>query len=194
MHSDPGADTPHTGDDDVWRDLVARLEQDEDAFMDESFVDGVASGGATHDGPGSDGAGSDGSKGVADFDPLGVWAQQSQPAPEEPTAGDFRRDGYDSAAAAAFGPRDYGVEDDDEDSTYVPEDLPSLSNAEPVFMLSWIAAAGGPLFLVFSSIFWRQIPLMLVVAVVVAFLAGTGYLLYRLPNNRDHDSGDGAVV
>ncbi|MDJ0313267.1 hypothetical protein [Arthrobacter sp. H35-D1] len=190
MHSDPGADTPHTGDDDVWRDLVARLEQDEDAFMDESFTDGATSGSGGIDGGGTGGA----AKSVADFDPLGVWAQQSEPAPEEPAAGEHRRDGFDSAAAAAFGPRDYAAEDDDEEGTYVPEDLPSLRDAEPVFMLSWIAAAGGPLFLVFCSIFWRQIPLMLVVAVVVGFLAGTGYLLYRLPKNRDHDSGDGAVV
>ena len=97
---------------------------------------------------------------------------------------------YDAGAAAAFGPRDYA----DEDDTFVPADLPSLSNTEPVIMLSWIAAAGGPLFLVFSAIFWRQIPLMLVFGVIVAFFAGAGYLLYRLPNHRDHDSGDGAVV
>ncbi|MDD0857553.1 hypothetical protein NHF46_06780 [Arthrobacter alpinus] len=61
-------------------------------------------------------------------------------------------------------------------------------------MMSWIGAAGAPLFLVFSAIFWRQIPTLLVMAVIVAFIAGTGYLLYRLPNHRDHDSGDGAVV
>lgn len=36
--------------------------------------------------------------------------------------------------------------------------------------------------------------MMMVLAVIVAFLAGTGYLLFRLPNHRDHDSGDGAVV
>ncbi|MDO5751655.1 hypothetical protein [Arthrobacter sp.] len=188
MHSDPGAGMPHTGGDDeaVWRDLVARLEQAEDAFMDEELKDGstaTAAGGTDN---------TAGTKGVTDFDPLGVWSRQSAPVPHEPAAGDHHPDMYDAGAAAAFGPRDYGVEDDDD--TFVPADLPSLSNTEPVIMLSWIAAAGGPLFLVFSAIFWRQIPLMLVFGVILAFFAGAGYLLYRLPNNRDHDSGDGAVV
>ncbi|MEO6530526.1 MAG: hypothetical protein ABIN10_10560, partial [Specibacter sp.] len=71
---------------------------------------------------------------------------------------------------------------------------PSLANAEPAIVLSWIGAAGGPIFLVIAAIFWRQIPMTLVFGVIAAFLAGTGYLLYRLPNHRDHDSGDGAVV
>ena len=187
MHANPGAGTPPTGgDDEVWRDLVARLEQAPDSFMEDSstenrFMKDTAS---------TDQAGP--AKSVADFDPLGVWAKQSEPAPHDPGTKNQYGDAYDAGAVAAFGPRDYAVEDDDD--TFVPAELPSLSNTEPAIMMSWIAAAGGPLFLVFSAIFWRQMPAMLVVAVIMGFLAGTGYLLYRLPNHRDHDNGDGAVV
>ncbi|MBP2414998.1 hypothetical protein JOF48_003797 [Arthrobacter stackebrandtii] len=176
MQSDPGSGVPHTGDDDeVWRDLVARLEEPDDAFLDA---------GLQHpDGPVAPDAAVD-RKGVDDFDPLGVWRQQATPAPHEPAA---------QLPPGAAGPRDYAVEDDG-DGEFVPEELPSLRNSDPAIMMSWIGAAGGPLFLVFASIFWRQAPLLLVIGVIMAFIAGTGYLLYRLPNSRDHDGGDGAVV
>lgn len=182
MHSDPGAGTPHPGgtDDEVWRDLVARLEEPEDSFLDAPDASAMAPATGTSTVEPEP-------KGVVDFDPLGVWQRQEAPAPLE-------RPGTDDTAGAApsQGPRDYVAEDDDEG--FVPEELPSLANAEPAVVLSWIGAAGGPIFLVIASIFWRQIPMMLVFAVIGAFLAGTGYLLYRLPSHRDHDSGDGAVV
>lgn len=171
MQSDPGAGAPHTGDndDDVWRDLVARLESAEDSFMDEPGMK------AAPDSKSGD------SKGVSDFDPLGVWQAETSPS-----------NSANDAGPSAGGPRDYAAEESDDD--FVPEDPPILSNTEPAIMLSWIAAAGGPLFLVFSVIFWRNAPMLLVVGVIVAFLAGAGYLLFRLPNHRDDDSGDGAVV
>lgn len=182
MQSDPGADVPQTGGDDdaVWRDLVSRLEEPDDALLDEPKVRPDFPAGAPADPPAGEPAGP---KTVIDFDPLGVWQQQSSPVPREAAA----------PGSAAAGPRDYGVDEEDEGG-FVPEELPSLRNSDPAIMASWIGAAGGPLFLVFSAIFWRQIPLLLVIAVIMAFIAGTGYLLYRLPNHRDHDSGDGAVV
>ncbi len=182
MQSDPGSGVPHTGDDDeVWRDLVARLEEPDDSFLDAGL--GLAD---LPDAPAnpSAAAGDQDAKGVADFDPLGVWRQQAALAPHEPAAPE---------RPGAPGPRDYAVEDDGE-GEFVPEELPSLRNSDPAIMVSWIGAAGGPLFLVFASIFWRQAPLLLVIGVIMAFIAGTGYLLYRLPNSRDHDGGDGAVV
>ncbi|MFQ4149939.1 hypothetical protein AAGW05_14810 [Arthrobacter sp. LAPM80] len=188
MQSDPGAGTPHTGgnDDEVWRDLVARLEEVQDGFMDapENVTDGPAEAAPSPVKP----APPTEAKGVVDFDPLGVWQQQSEPAPREPAAHE-RRNADD---AGPSGPRDYDVEHEDDE--FVPEELPSLRGSEPAIVMSWVGAAGGPLFLVLSAIFWRQIPMILVIGVIVAFLAGTGYLLYRLPNHRDHDSGDGAVV
>lgn len=184
MHSDPGAGTPHPGgtDDEVWRDLVARLEEPEDSFMDAPEATTT---------PSDTGANPAEAKGVTDFDPLGVWQRQKAPAPMEHPGADY------AATGPSAGPRDHDARDheagDDEES-FVPEEPPSLANAEPAIVLSWIGAAGGPIFLVIAAIFWRQIPMTLVFGVIAAFLAGTGYLLYRLPHHRDHDSGDGAVV
>lgn len=182
MHSEPGAGTPNPGgtDDEVWRDLVARLNEPADSFLDAPAAPAPSPGA----GPAAD---VPNTLGVTDFDPLGVWQNQEAPAPMEPPRA------HDSVGTAASpGPRDYVAEDDDEG--FVPAELPSLANSEPAIMLSWIGAAGGPIFLVIAAIFWRQIPMMLIVGVIAGFLAGTGYLLYRLPNHRDHDSGDGAVV
>lgn len=206
MPSDPGAGVPHTGgnDDAVWRDLVARLQEPDDDFMNDPGPERTGgageverTGGGTgqpgavdgHDskdsGPAMESSKPAEPRTVADFDPLGVWQKQSRPAPHEPAATGHSND-------PAAGPRDYAAEDEDGD--FVPPELPSLSNADPAVTASWIGAAGGPLFLVFSAIFWRQVPLLVVFAVILAFLAGTGYLLFRLPNNRDDDSGDGAVL
>ena len=175
MQSDPGAGVPHTGgnDDEVWRELVARLEESDDAFMEHPQA--LPGAGPARVEPHDAGE----PKSVIDFDPLGVW-QQSGAAPEEPG----------TQAPAAWGPRDHEAPDEGE---FVPAELPSLSQSDPAIMASWIGAAGGPLFLVFSAIFWRQAPLLLVVGVIIAFIAGTGYLFYRLPSHRD-DDGDGAVV
>ena len=169
MQSDPGAGAPHNGDnDDVWHDLVARLEGAEDSFMVEPGMTSA---------PDSK---SPDSKTVSDFDPLGVWQAETSPS-----------NSANDPGPSAGGPRDYAAEESDDD--FVPDEPPSLSDTEPAIMLAWIAAAGGPLFLVFTAIFWRQAPMLLVAGVIVAFLAGAGYLLFRLPNHRD-DSEDGAVL
>ncbi|WP_269940095.1 hypothetical protein [Arthrobacter sp. HY1533] len=203
MQSDPGPGTPQTGgnDEEIWRDLVARLEEPDDAFID----DDDAPSGESAPSPGPAGPARDAEpKGVVDFDPLGVWQQEAEPAPRERSAGERaggtradgeRTDGTARDDAAAWGPRDYAAADDeDEEGGFVPEDLPSLRNSEPAIVLSWIGAAGAPLFLVFASIFWRSVPMTLVLCAVAAFVAGVGYLIYRLPAHRDHDDGDGAVV
>lgn len=203
MQSDHGHDTPAAGDSDeaVWRELVARLQEPDDGFMDAADDAGApapaAPAGGAAPGPAKPGPSEPGpaalggegrARGVGDFDPLGVWRQQLSPAPGEPA---FTGD-PDAGGAAAGGPRDY--EADDLDEEFVPEELPSLAGADPAIMLSWIGAAGGPIFLVLAAIFWRGMPLVGVLGVILAFLAGTAYLIYRLPKNRDHDGGDGAVV
>ncbi|MDJ0318189.1 MULTISPECIES: hypothetical protein [Arthrobacter] len=190
MQSDPGADTPHTGgnDEEVWLDLVSRLESGNDAFMDAPHS--LSQELATDQDPADDQESE--SKGVVDFDPLGVWQRESEPAPHEASPEELAEHSGTANDVTTFGPRDYLSDDGEEE--FVPEELPSLRNTEPALMLAWIGAAGGPLFLVFSAIFWRSIPMTFIFGVIVAFLAGTGYLLFRLPDHRDHDSGDGAVV
>ncbi len=197
MQSDHGHDTPGTGGNDgdeaVWLDLVARLQEPDDGFMDTPDDAGTP---VRTDSPGgaeqtdrADPADRLRTKGVNDFDPLGVWRRQGAPMPAE-------HGGHESTdpGPASGGPRDYDFQAPEEEEDFVPEELPSLAGADPAIMLSWIGAAGGPIFLVLSAIFWRGIPLPGVIGVILAFLAGTGYLIYRLPKNRDHDSGDGAVV
>ncbi|MGO4385203.1 hypothetical protein [Specibacter sp. RAF43] len=207
MSSNPGQDQPATGgnndDDAVWLDLVARLQEPSDEFLESSQDPdasapgsgltpegtgpaGTSPAGRTSDGTPTGDAAAGQRAEFIDFDPLGVWRNQAEPAPAEPPSGQ----GFDDQSFG--GPRDYAG-DDDEDS-FVPAEPPSLSAAEPAVLLAWIGAAGGPIFLVLAAIFWRGIPLLGVIAVVLAFLVGTGYLLYRLPANRDHDDGDGAVV
>lgn len=185
MGFNPGTGPASSGGDDeqAWRDLVARLEQPQDAFMDDAGTSAAATG----ERPGAGGGEAAGNpKGVADFDPLGVWQQHLAPAPSELSAKERA-----TPAAGDAGPRDYaGLEDEG----FVPEEPPSLSTAEPAILLSWLGAAGAPLFLVFAAIFWRSIPLTITIGVIMAFIGGTGYLLSRLPNHRDHDGGDGAVV
>ena len=205
MATNSGAGTPQSGgsDEQVWRELVARLEEPQDGFMDDA---GTSSHSAPTSSAATPSAGSvkdtaeeaaSGPKGVADFDPLGVWQQHLAPAPPELSAGER---GSSLAGASPAGPRDYGsddgnyVDDGDDGEGFVPPELPSLRSSDPAIMLSWLGAAGGPLFLVFAAIFWRSIPMLLTMGVIMAFLAGTGYLLFRLPTHRDHDGGDGAVV
>lgn len=92
------------------------------------------------------------------------------------------------------GPRDHTVPDEPADEKYVPDDLPPLGSGEPLVVLSWLAAAGGPLTLLLLTIFWPTAPLAVSLGIIVAFLVGVGYLLSRLPRGRDYSSNNGAEV
>lgn len=191
---DPGPqDQGANPDDAVWLDLVARLES-----------------GAPHAGPGSTtGTGTDidpatdaaprldaaapGGRPPAfrDFDPLGLAgavpaelsAAERQASAE--TAGPGVEAGFPS------GPRDYDVDPDD--GEFVPEEPPSLAGTDPLTMLAWLAAVGGPVALLLSVMFWRSAPLLAIVAIVAAFVLGTVYLIMKLPQEKD-ENDDGARV
>ncbi|MFJ5862693.1 hypothetical protein ACIQCM_14835 [Pseudarthrobacter sp. NPDC092439] len=93
---------------------------------------------------------------------------------------------------AAPGPRDYAVDDDDE-GRFIPEEPPSLAGTEPLTMLAWLAAVGGPVALLFAAMFWRSAPLPAILGIVAAFVLGTVYLIMQLPQEKDEDD-DGARV
>lgn len=158
------------------------------------------------DRPGVDGSGVDGPaarRPFSDFDPLGLSAgapielsaeerlAQSQSAggttPGSTTAG--------AAAAddpAAPGPRDYEAEDGDPfiPGEFVPEEPPSLAGADPMTVLAWLGAVGGPVALVMSAMFWRSAPLMAILGMVAAFAASVVFLIMKLPGEKDeHDDG-----
>jgi hypothetical protein len=77
---------------------------------------------------------------------------------------------------------------------YVPPDPPPLGG-DIVSRLSWAAVLGGPLFLVFAVLFWRELPHLLMLAALAAFVGGFVALVARMPRDRDPgDDDDGAVV
>ncbi|WP_211880426.1 hypothetical protein [Pseudarthrobacter albicanus] len=165
---DPGANQ----DDAVWLDLVARLE------------------GRDPDAPGG---GAAAGRAFRDFDPLGL----SGAAPVEPSARERlapktpAADGTGGAGGrpgAAPGPRDF--EADDDEGAFVPEEPPSLAGADPMTVLAWLGAVGGPVALVMAAMFWRSAPLVAILGIVAAFAASVIFLIMKLPGEKDeHDDG-----
>jgi hypothetical protein len=88
------------------------------------------------------------------------------------------------------GPRDYFVEEPDEDEGYVPPEPEPLGAGEPLLVLAWIGAVGAPLGLLLTAMLWRGAPFAAVLGMVVLFVASAVYLLFRLPKDRDgYDDG-----
>ena len=187
------ADAEPADDDAVWLDLVARLEGvgaggDEAAGGPAGGTD--SAGGGTGSGA-SSGAGSPTARTFRDFDPLGLSGaapielsarERLAPAPGNPAAGSHE------IPDTAPGPRDY--EPDDDDGAFVPEEPPSLAGADPMTVLAWIGAVGGPIALVLSAMFWRSAPLVAILGMVAAFAAAVVFLIMKLPGEKDeHDDG-----
>lgn len=186
---DPGSpDQGANQDDAVWLDLVARLEADSPA---------AGSGAETRTDPGTAAAPRNDSPAAGrtaafrDFDPLGLAgaAPAEMSAAERQASGDTAGKGADATVPA--GPRNYDV--DGEDDAFVPQEPPSLAGTDPLTMLAWLAAVGGPVALLLSAMFWRSAPLLAIVGIVAVFVLGTVYLIMQLPQEKDEDD-DGARV
>jgi hypothetical protein len=190
-------------DDAVWLDLVARLEAGSpgvDAASDAPEAAGTArSSGAKDSGTAADSPAAPDtpakSAGFRDFDPLGLAgaaptelsaAERLAASPASSVQGS---QGLDETAPG--GPRDYAVEDDDD--AFVPEEPPSLAGTDPLTMLAWLGAVGGPVALVLSAMFWRSAPLLAVLGIVAVFVLAVVYLIMKLPQEKD-DNDDGARV
>lgn len=98
-----------------------------------------------------------------------------------------------TAAAAADGPT-AGSGPAVEEERYVPPEPPPLPRGDLISRLAWAGALGGPLFLLIAVIAWRSAPQILLMLAIVAFVAGFVTLIARMPQHRDDDDGDGAVV
>lgn len=197
---DPGSPDPSANQDDaVWLDLVARLEglpTGPDVAvgpLDTDTPDAVAEEGSTESPvPGPAGAGKTGSSAsFRDFDPLGL----APSAPTELSAAE-RLSAASSGSPASGedspqGPRDYTAEDDD--GSFVPEDPPSLAGTDPLTMLAWLGAVGGPVALLLSAMFWRSAPLLAILGIVAVFVLAVVYLIMKLPQEKD-ENDDGARV
>jgi hypothetical protein len=160
---DPGANQ----DDAVWLDLVARLEgRDPDAPGD-----GAAAGRA-----------------FSDFDPLGLAGAAPVERSAQERLGPATPDGAGDRPDAAPGPRDF--EADDDAGVFVPEEPPSLAGADPMTVLAWLGAVGGPVALVLAAMFWRSAPVVAILGIVAAFAASVIFLIMKLPGEKDeHDDG-----
>lgn len=172
-------------DDAVWQDLVARLEATQSGPEGESPKHATLH--DINEAPGSEaGLQPESGRTFKDFDPLGLSAPAPEPLPD-PAA--VHADA--EAGVRPSGPRDFEVEDEDEDHTFVPEEPPSLAGTEPLVMLAWVGAVGGPIALLFTAMFWRSAPLTAILGIVGIFVASVVYLIMRLPQEKNEDD-DGA--
>ena len=179
-----GQEPNESTDDAVWKDLVARLE------------------GAT---PGPEGPE------AAQEPPTGHFSDRqsavypesgtdaSGPAPSDDPEGRTDRE----RAEAIFrnqpltpgGPRDYSPPDQpvDDEEGFTPAEPPPLGTGDPMTVLAWIGAAGGPVTMLLFAMFWRTAPMAAWLGLLLVFLAGAGYLVTKLPRHRN-PGDDGAEV
>ncbi len=117
-----------------------------------------------------------------------------QGTPREPSAAEREaqlRRLFSTGPGAVTGPRDYEVEDTEEE--FVPQEPAALGSGNPMLNLAWTTAVGGPIGLLLCVIFFRSAPTFVYVALVALSIAGVIYLLRRLPTERD-PGDDGARV
>lgn len=103
----------------------------------------------------------------------------------------------DTTSGTGRGPRDWSPEEPEEDEHYVPPTPPPLPSMDTTTKLAWVAALGGPTFLVVAALlrpdYLKGWPAALS---VLLFLGGFVTLVTRL-KDRDDDDDDphgGAVV
>ncbi len=80
------------------------------------------------------------------------------------------------------------------ESHFVPPDPGPVLGGDPLLTLAWAAVVGVPMLLLVAVIAWRDIPAIVLQVAGVAFVAGLGLLLWRMPRDREDDAGPGAVV
>ncbi|UER54612.1 hypothetical protein HJG43_08750 [Kineosporiaceae bacterium SCSIO 59966] len=98
--------------------------------------------------------------------------------------------GGDRAREAAARP-----DPDDEEEGFVPPEPPPLPRSDAITMAAWAGVLGSPLFFLLTALFWRDVPQLLILVAVGAFVAGFVTLVARMPSRRDPgDDDDGAVV
>lgn len=181
-----GQEPNESTDDAVWQDLVARLE-------------GTSTDSASTGAPDSQGAPP--TPAVPPSDETAIRRSDAPSPHGAPDTGATGRTDRERAEAIfrnqpflSGGPRDYSASDEPEDSEgFVPDEPPPLGTGDPLTVLAWIGAVGGPILLLLFAMFWRDAPLAATLGVLALFLAGAGYLVTKLPKYRDLGD-DGAEV
>lgn len=93
------------------------------------------------------------------------------------------------------GPRDFELEDDDEDAHFVPPEPPPLPDADVTTKFAWIAVLGGPLLLLTFVLFQLELTWWAILVGVGGFLGGFATLVARMrTGDDDDDRPDGGAV
>ena len=125
-------------------------------------------------------------------------AQEPEPAP--PEAGADRTPGPDARtlrpALSAGDPRSWSVDPavEEAEDHFEPPDPGPVLGGDPLLTMAWGAVVGVPILIMVIAVAWRDVPSIVLQVAGVAFLAGVGLLLWRMPHQRDEDDGPGAVV
>ncbi|MCC9206445.1 hypothetical protein [Arthrobacter sp. zg-Y769] len=169
-------------DEEVWLDLVARLEHMDASEPVRPEADPP---GGVPDSSAPDASGD--APGTGEAGEAGPSSDRAAPTPAERTRAIF-----ENQPLAGAGPRDYATGEED-DGGFVPPEPPPLGTGEPLVVLSWLGTLAGPLLLLVFAMFWRSAPLAVVLGTITVFAASAAYLLFRLPQHRD-EGDDGAAV
>ena len=172
-------------DEAAWLDLVARLQ---DMPADETHGGRTNPDGSRAAGPGS-GTGTDAQ------DPANPGAAPDSGPGSPRSAAERTRAIFENQPLRPLsprGPRDYDEPGElESEGEFVPPEPPPFSTGEPLVVLAWMGAVGGPVLLLLFAMFWRDAPLPVILGIIALFVASAGYLLFRLPQHREDD---GAAV
>jgi len=122
-----------------------------------------------------------------------IFGASAVPGSEVPAGNDLNEA---TSHRADFGGPQLRAEDEHEDDSYVPPQVPPLPKLDPVARGAWTALFGGPGYLFIATILSWQVPGWAELAAIAAFVAGFVLLVSRLgdgPSRRDGPD-QGAVV
>jgi hypothetical protein len=97
------------------------------------------------------------------------------------------------ADAVGHGPRDYALAEEPDEVFEPPEPEP-LDSADPLQLLGWAGAVGGPIALILVLVLWPTAPSLVWLSAIGVTLVGWGVVIWRLPRSRKESDDDGAVL
>lgn len=118
----------------------------------------------------------------------GLGDDWATPSTAEGLAERFRTRGWSQA------PTPQPPEQADEVEHFVPPEPPPIPRPEPPRLLAWIATLGAPIAFITMAVFRITPTGWVAFLMVVAFLAGLGYLIATMRRDDDPWSGDDGAI